>query len=451
MPLDWETMLELEPGRDVRAILQRFPSAAQIDKNVVDARRYTLALAEDLTDAQMIGPYLSTVNPPLWELGHLAWFQEYWCLRRQPDGSVLPSLLDNADGLYDSSHVPHATRWSLPLPDRQKTLGYMAAVLERVREKIGNNYPDGQIEYFAQLVTFHEDMHCEAFLYTRQRLGYPAPALEPIASRSNGGELPGDVHIPAGEYRVGAENDGSFVFDNEKWAHPASLAEFLIAKAPVTEAEFYEFVSEGGYENKALWDEAGWAWKTRSGVFHPMYWQHREGGWQVREFDQWRDLREHAPVVHVNAHEARAFCRWAKRRLPTETEWEVAASYTPEGVKSTFVTGEVPPSDTQANAGFRALHCADVADYQDGDSAFGCRQMAGNVWEWTSDMFLPYEGFIADPYRDYSQPWFGNHQVLRGGSFATQPRLLRTTFRNFYTPDRRDIIAGFRTCALDAG
>lgn len=450
MPLDWETMQELDLKRDGRAILQRFPTPKQIDEGLSETRRNTLALVEDLSDSQMMGPYLPTVNPPLWEIGHLAWFQEYWCLRQQPGAHVLPSILPGADALYDSSNVPHATRWRLPLPDRGKTLEYMDRVLQRVRDNVVCNYPDGRIEYFAQLATYHEDMHGEAFLYTRQHLGYPPPAMGQRVLPHPGGALPGDVLIPAGTYRVGAENDGRFVFDNEKWAHPVSLAKYAIAKAPVTEGEFATFVGEGGYENHALWDDAGWAWKVAANVLHPIYWQHRAGQWQIREFDRWRDLRDSAPVVHVNAHEARAFCRWAGRRLPTEAEWEVAASYTPAGAKRTYVTGESPPAETEANCGFSQLRCADVADYPEGDSAFGCRQMAGNIWEWTSDSFMPYAGFAVDPYRDYSQPWFGTHQVLRGGSFATQPRLLRVTFRNFYTPDRRDIIAGFRTCALDA-
>jgi iron(II)-dependent oxidoreductase len=152
-------------------------------------------------------------------------------------------------------------------------------------------------------------------------------------------------------------------------------------------------------------------------------------------------------VLHVNWHEAEAYCRWAGRRLPTEAEWELAAAGGLDGSKRRFPWGEERPTPELANLDWRALGCVDVAAFPAGDSVFGCRHMIGNVWEWTASDFLPYPGFVADPYKEYSAPWFGTHKVLRGGCWATRSRLLRNTWRNFYLPDRRDVWAGFRTCA----
>jgi iron(II)-dependent oxidoreductase len=158
-------------------------------------------------------------------------------------------------------------------------------------------------------------------------------------------------------------------------------------------------------------------------------------------------------MVHVNAYEAEAWCRWAGRRLPTEAEWEAAAAGEPAGhggladAKRRFPWGDDPPTPERANLDGFAMGAADVDAHPAGDSAFGCRQMVGNVWEWTADAFGPYPGFVVDPYAEYSRPWFGNHRVLRGGCWVTRARLLRNTWRNFYTPDRRDVWAGFRTCS----
>jgi iron(II)-dependent oxidoreductase len=231
------------------------------------------------------------------------------------------------------------------------------------------------------------------------------------------------------------------VFDNEKWAHEVEVKPFAIARAATTQAEFAAFVDDGGYSQRDLWSADGWRWRSAAGAEHPVYWRRGAGGWQRRDFDRWVDLEPHRPVIHVCWHEAQAFCRWAGRRLPTEPEWEAAAG------PRRFPWGDAPPTPERANLDWRAMGCLDVGALPGGDSAFGCRQMIGNVWEWTSSEFLPYPGFVADAYRDYSQPWFRTHNVLRGGAWTTRSRLIRNTWRNFYPPDRRDVLAGFRTCA----
>jgi iron(II)-dependent oxidoreductase len=404
-----------------------------------DARARTLALVEDLSDQELSVPYLSIVNPVLWELGHVAWFQERWMLRR--DGR--PSLSKVADVLFDSAAVHHETRWTIPLLPRQETLGYMERVLEAVLERVAARAPSPEELYFLRLVLYHEDMHGEAFVYTRQTLGYAAPRVAAARPPLGGGPCPGDAEIPGGVLRLGAEREVPFVFDNEQWAHEVEVPPFRLALAPVTQAEFQGFVDDRGYERAELWSRAGWRWRSEVDARHPVYWRREGETWLRRHFDRWLPLEEHRPVLHVNAFEAEAYARWAGRRLPTEAEWEFAAG------PARHPWGDDAPHAEQAHLDLAAAECLEVGALASGDGPFGNRQLVGNVWEWTASAFRPYPGFAAGPYAEYSQPWFETHRVLRGGAFATRARLLRNTWRNFYTPERRDVLAGFRTAASE--
>ncbi len=426
---------------------------------VTDARRRTLELARALGPGQLLGPRLPIVNPPLWELGHVAWFQERWVLRH---ASGRAPLRPDADALYDSIAIPHDTRWGLPLPSLADTAAYLRAASAAALEALGSLRPEDR--YFVELSVLHEDMHAEAMAFSRQTLGWAAPALADPGARggeapardpgaTGGGPLAGDTQVPGGRFRLGSTPDEPFVFDNEKWAHEVEVAPFSIARAPVTQAAFAAFVEEGGYARRELWSEAGWAWRAAAGAANPVHWLREGGAWRRRDFDRSVPLEPHRPVVNVCLHEAEAYCRWAGRRLPTEVEWEVAATGEPgpggrlAPVKRRYPWGDAPPDPARSHLDFRALHALDVGALPAGDSAFGCRQMIGNVWEWTSSPFLPYPGFSPDPYREYSEPWFRTHHVVRGGSFATTGRLVRGAFRNFYEPHRRDPWIGFRTCA----
>jgi iron(II)-dependent oxidoreductase len=262
--------------------------------------------------------------------------------------------------------------------------------------------------------------------------------------------------VPGGTFQLGATPGEPFVFDNEKWAHPVELQPFAVARAPVTQAQFAAFVDAGGYRERRFWSEPGWRWREEAGSLHPLNWRREAPGrWLRRHFDQWLPLEPHHPVIHVNWYEAEAFCRWAGRRLPTESEWEAAAAGQPESSgrrlaadKRRFPWGAEAPGPRHANLDWRFMGGIEVASLPLGDSACGCRQMIGNVWEWTASDFLPYPGFVIDPYKEYSAPWFGTRKVLRGGSWASTSRMIRNTWRNFFPPDRRDIFAGFRTCPL---
>jgi len=452
--------------------------AAERYHSLYEARQRTLELIEDLTDEQMIGPRLAIVNPLRWEVAHMAWFQEYWILRHfrkeaptRPDG----------DRLYDSARIAHDTRWDLPLPSKAETLAYIQRILERIAahsEAAGSEpgpQADGYDEaYYIRLALLHEYMHAEAITYTRQTLGYPAPKIgisSEFEMRGSGSGKTGepsrsptpetrspvdDAEIAGGTFLLGTPPGTPFVFDNEQWAHPVTLAPFRMARAAVSNGEFVAFVEYGGYKRRDLWTEEAWRWRESAGANHPVYWQRQASGrWLRRNFDKWVPLEGRLPVLHVNWYEADAYCRWAGRRLPTEAEWEMAACCepTPDGCSVTartrlFPWGDDPPSPNRANLDWRAMGSVDVDALPAGDTAFGCRQMIGNVWEWTATDFGPYPGFAPGPYKEYSAPWFGNHKVLRGGCWVTRSGLIRNNYRNFYQPHRRDVWAGFRTCAL---
>jgi iron(II)-dependent oxidoreductase len=454
-------------------------TTAQLIEALSETRARTLELVDDLDEAQLIGPRLQIVNPLRWEIGHIAWFQEFWVLRHL--GSQSP-ILKQGDELYDSARVTHDTRWELPLLERDETLAYMERVLERVIEQasdgsLGLTDAEGyDAEYFLNLVLLHEQMHDEALTYTRQTLSYPRPVSgspgmqvddkafvnprrfpeqnAPLVQTGN--RLTGDAEIPGGKFTLGSAPEQRFVFDNEQLAHEVEIAPFAISKTPVTNGEFKNFVEDGGYRRDKIWTAEGWQWRTAASADYPVYWRREgTGRWLRRNFNEWVALDERLSVIHVNWHEADAYCRWASRRLPTEAEWEVAASAEPttegQGLathKRRYPWGDDSPTVERANLDCRALGCIPVNALPAGDSAFGCRQMIGNVWEWTASDFNPYPGFVAGPYKEYSEPWFGDHKVLRGGCWVTRSRLIHNCYRNFYTTDRRDVWAGFRTCAL---
>jgi iron(II)-dependent oxidoreductase len=419
--------------------------AREVQTHLRAARLRLLTLTDDLDGVRLLGPKLAIVNPVLWELGHVAWFQERWCLRLSRDGSLGPSAIGNADTLYDSTAIPHDVRWDLPLLAPDATRAYLRAVLERVAETIDRRPGDERLLYFAELAACHEDMHAEAFHYTRQTLGYPAPALPHQAALVTTDGALGDIAFAGGTFRLGATPGAGFVHDNEKWAHEVEIAPFRMARMSVRNGEFAEFVDAGGYSVREWWGDEGWMWRAASGATAPQYWAKRDGVWTERSFDAWQPLAPEEPVVHVSWHEAEAYCRFAGCRLPTEAEWEYAACNGVDSPKPLTPWGVGQPSRERANIEGTAR--APVQAYAAGDTPRGCRQMLGNVWEWTATTFEPYPGFVPDPYREYSEPWFGTHRVLRGGSFATPARLLRNSWRNFYTPDRYDVFAGFRTCA----
>ena len=243
---------------------------------------------------------------------------------------------------------------------------------------------------------------------------------------------------------MGSRAGSGFVFDNERRAHEVLVAPFALATTTVTQAEYRMFVEAGGYCDPRGWSEAGWRWRESSGLRQPRHWQRGGDGWRVRRYDRLEAFEGDAAMVHVSAYEAEAYAAFAGARLPTEAEWELAARFGLGVRADRYPWGSEPLASGAANLDSRFGRPVAVSALPAADSSAGLRQMLGNVWEWTSSIFLPYPGFQPGPYREYSEPWFGDHRVLRGGSFATRSRLVHNRWRNFYKPDRNDAFAGIR-------
>ncbi len=420
---------------------------------LLEVRSKTLSLVEDLDDQQLMGECLQTVNPLRWEIAHAAYFHETWVLRHLGNQ---PPIDKNSDALFDSIHIQHKDRWDLPLPSMQDTYSYMNEVLQRELELLNQIELTQRAKYFYLLALFHEDMHNEAFVCTRQTLQYPKPIFlsDDIVQENNTNIAGEDVEITGGTFMMGASRDDGFIFDNEKWAHSVEVAPFKIAKYAVSNEEYLEFVEADGYANEKYWSNEGWQWCKQQALKHPTYWKKdSDRKWYVREFDQWRSIKMQHAVCHVSWYEAQAFCNWAARRLPTESEWEFAVSCDVNQShgchdKKNIRLGTDDGEHVHANLDYAQSGTVCIDAYAESDSAFGCRQMFGNVWEWTSSTFEPYSGFSPDWYTEFSRPLFSQTKILRGGAWTTRSRMIRSTLRNYYGPHRNDVFSGFRTCAL---
>ncbi|MGH7505723.1 MAG: SUMF1/EgtB/PvdO family nonheme iron enzyme, partial [Longimicrobiales bacterium] len=258
------------------------------------------------------------------------------------------------------------------------------------------------------------------------------------------------VCFPGGEVTIGTD-DRSAAYDNERPRHAVTLKPFLIDVAPVTRAAYLAFMDDGGYTRRELWTDAGWTWLEDAKVDAPKYWFRDGAGWRVRTMDRVHDAAADVAVCHVCCHEAEAYARWAGKRLPTEMEWEAAASWDAGRQASrTYPWGDEEPSPLHANLDQLAFEPAPIGSYPRNVSPIGCYGMIGDVWEWTATAFGGYPGYETFPYPEYSEIFFGSeYRVLRGGSWATRAGAVRATFRNWDYPIRRQIFSGFR-CARDA-
>lgn len=391
---------------------------------LIDARNHTLQLvgrlAEGLDARAWVVPEWPEIDPPLWELGHVGWFQERWIARNMqrqrgaqcdPRAPRLPSVEAQADAWWDDAQVPHDQRWSLGLQDLDEIKGFLLATLETTLELLEKTREQDEPLYFYRLALFHEDMHGEALITLAQTLGLALPLdiPGPVAARA-------PLLVPAMRWELGSPAQG-FAFDNEREMHEVRIPEFEIDAQPVNWSQFVEFVDDGGYDRSELWHADGWTWLQQQSVGTGQHMGGRapryvdqigvaSGAVMQTRFGSPRRMLGTQPAMHVSWWEADAWCRWAGRRLPAEVEWEAAVN-------------------AAARRGFRW----------------------GEVWEWTASTFRPYPGFVVGPWQDYSQPCFGSQKVLRGASFATRGRMKSPKFRRFEMPHTDHIFAGFRSCA----
>jgi ergothioneine biosynthesis protein EgtB len=411
-------MLDIE-APPIDAARMRSAGKELLSLALMDARNRTLrwvgtceeALAESRAGTGPMSVRQGTRHPPLWSLGQLGWYQEYWISRNlqrargeqaTPGATRLASIDPDADALYAPDSLSPDQRWQVELPDLDSVRHYLAATLDTTLELLDHANDTDEALYFFRLALFHEDRQGEAFAEWSQMLGRAVPWLPPLAVLPRRDPL----LLPPAEWTLGVEA-GGFSFDNERPAHVELLHEFEIDAQPVTWAQYAEFVADGGYDESNWWTTDGWAWVQREGRRSPRYVEQLRQGVLVERFGRTLRVPMGQPVLHLSWFEADAWCRWAGRRLPTELEWEAAAHQA-------------------APRGFRS----------------------GQVWEWTAGSFRPYPGFKPGPDLLYSEPAFGSHKVLRGGSFATGERMRHLKYRNFQRPDRDDLFSGFRSCGF---
>ncbi|MEV5610754.1 ergothioneine biosynthesis protein EgtB [Streptomyces sp. NPDC052225] len=419
------------------------------------ARRRTTLLTSCVEEPELTAQHSPLMSPLVWDLAHIGNQEEQWLLRAVAGREAMRPEIDP---LYDAFEHPRSERPSLPLLAPQEARGYAAEVRGRALDILdGASFEADGADRLTRsgfafgMIAQHEQQHDETMLITHQlRKGgaaLTAPDPAPLDAPFRG---PAEVLVPGGPFTMGTTAE-PWALDNERPAHARLVPPFHIDTTPVTNAAYLEFIADGGYREERWWAPEGWAMVRDHDLQAPLFWRREAGQWLRRRFGVTEVVPPDEPVLHVSWYEADAYARWAGRRLPTEEEWEKAARFDPAtGRSMRYPWGDTDPTPNRANLGQRHLRPAPAGSYPLGESPLGVRQLIGDVWEWTASDFLPYPGFVAYPYREYSEVFFGpDHKVLRGGSFAVDQVACRGTFRNWDYPIRRQIFSGFRT-ARDA-
>jgi len=416
-----------------------------------EARERTLLLISELSDEDLHRQHDPLMSPIIWDVGHIAHFEELW-LTQNLDG---PIEFSEMPGLYNPFEHPRATRASLALPTLAEMMQRLAEIRSRVLDRLekiqfDNGNPLLHGGYVYHMVLQHEYQHNETILQTLQlKKGEPYRAPRAPSLKSNRTPRNGMVQFPGARVTIGTD-DRTAAYDNERPLHQVELRPFLIDSDPVTNGRYLEFMNDDGYARADLWSEAGRRWLADAAADSPKYWTRDGASWSTRTMDLTRPVDAERPVCHVCYYEAEAFARWDGKRLPTELEWEAAASWDPASRQARIYPWGKTPNPELANIDQLSFDTAPVGAYEQNMSPTGCYGMIGDVWEWTSSDFSGYPGFESFPYKEYSEEFFGpEYKVLRGGSWATRLGAIRNTFRNWDYPIRRQIFSGFR-CARDA-
>ncbi|GJF10680.1 hercynine oxygenase [Mycolicibacterium cyprinidarum] len=409
------------------------------------ARNRTLRLV-DFDDAEVRRQYDPLMSPLVWDLAHIGQQEELWLLRGGDPNR--PGLLTpQVDKLYDAFVHSRASRVDLPLLPPADARAYCATVRGKALDAL-DALPEGHPDAFTfAMVVSHESQHDETMLQALNlRTGEPLLDRGTALPQGRPGVAGTSVPVPAGEFVLGVDTAMEpYALDNERPAHVLDIPAFRIGRVPVTNAEWRQFIDDGGYQQTRWWSEAGWAHCQQAGLKAPLSWN---GDGTRTRFGYVEDIPADEPVQHITYFEAQAYASWAGARLPTEAEWEKACAWDPHiGSRRRYPWGATQPTAELANLGGDALRPAPVGAYPAGASAYGAEQMLGDVWEWTTSPLRPWPGFAPMVYRQYSEPFFEDardYRVLRGGSWAVAPGILRPSFRNWDHPIRRQIFSGVR-------
>ncbi|MCF6387624.1 ergothioneine biosynthesis protein EgtB [Mycobacterium sp. MBM] len=411
------------------------------------ARERTLALV-DFDDAELHRQYDPLMSPLVWDLAHIGQQEEFWLLR-DGDPETPGMLTPEIDSLYDAFVHSRASRVDLPLLPPADARTYCRAVRDRALDALERADGEDALFRFGMVIS-HENQHDETMLQALNlRVGPPLLSATAVLPGGRSGVAGTSVLVPAGPFTLGVDAAGEpYSLDNERPGHTVEVDAFRIGRVPVTNAQWRDFIDDGGYRTPHWWSERGWAHREQSGLTAPAFWH--DDGSRTR-FGHREAIPDDEPVQHVTYFEAEAFAAWSGARLPTEVEWEKACAWDPvAGARRRFPWGDAPPSAERANLNGDALRPAPVGAYPASASAYGAEQMLGDVWEWTTSALRPWPGFTPMVYRQYTVPFFegstttGDYRVLRGGSWAVAADILRPSFRNWDHPIRRQIFSGVR-------
>jgi ergothioneine biosynthesis protein EgtB len=420
------------------------------------------------------------MSPPRWHIGHTSWFFETLLQAHQPGYKIhSEDYLFYFNSYYEGfgERIARPKRGTRSRPTVKDTVAYRKHIDEQMLSFLGSVEHKLEGETILALVRLgleHEMQHQELLVYDIKHLlcdQYDAP-LNPAPASSV--EVEGMAEIEGGLFWLGcgvanwgssptvsegADQSGArpphskndFAFDNEKPAHQVFLQDYALDRALVSNGDFLEFIRVGGYQNFRWWFSEGWEVVNREQWRAPLYWELHDDKWMIRDFSGLHPAQEKAnePVSHVSFYEASAFAKWSGKRLPTEAEWEKAAAFDPRTRRqTTFPWGNDSADETKANLFENSIWVpATIGAFPAGQNSYGCQQMIGDVWEWTTSDYVPYPGFKSE-FDEYNDKWFVNQKVLRGGSFATPQLHIRSTYRNFFHAHERWMVSGFR-CAKD--
>ena len=391
------------------------------------------------------------MSPPRWHIGHTSWFFETVLQAHKPGYRVYSEdFLWYFNSYYEGfgARIERPKRGTKSRPTVRETVAYRNHIDEQMLDFL--NSADESVLSLVRLGLEHEMQHQELLVYDIKHLlcdqFQPEMKSPPLASVS----VEGTVEIEGGLFSIGSHTN-DFAWDNEKPTHQVFTKDFALDRALVSNGDYLEFIRDGGYENFRWWFSEGWETVNREQWRAPLYWEQHDGEWMIRDFSGFATAksRKDEPVSHVSFFEASAYAKWAGNRLPTEAEWERAACYDARRKTSNaFPWGNTEPDTGKANLfenGYWSV--APIGAFAEGANSYGCQQLIGDVWEWTTSDYVPYPGFRSE-FVEYNDKWFVNQKVLRGGSFATPQLHIRSTYRNFFHAHERWMISGFR-CARD--
>ena len=415
-----------------------------------ETRKRTLDIVKTLEKDDFVVQTAFYMSPPKWHIGHVSWIYEAIMSKLDKNYEFYSKeFSEYLNSYYQQFGVPHdkGARGIISRPTVDQIFQYFNNINQRVENFIKSRELSKDDTRLITMGFHHECQHQELMIYDLQHL----LADQYIPVKKNNRPVPNQIEkksidISGGIYVMGF-NGNSYCYDIELPEHKVFLEDYKIDAFPITNEQYLEFMEDGGYENYKFWLSDGWEKVKKNKWNAPMYWEKIEGKWMVRDFLGLREINPNEPVCHVSFYEADAYCKWAGKRLPTEAEWEKAALWNESNQqKMIFPWGNEKPNEQNANLLESHLWgCAEIGSYPEGVSYYGCHQMIGDVWEWTSSEFAGYPGFKSG-FDEYNDKWFTNQKVLRGGSFGTPKMSIRGSYRNFFRLDERWLICGFR-CA----